>query len=157
MNALIQRKLIIKPSSIHGMGVFAGERLRPGQVIEECHVLVLKEPPFAFRDYTFKFHETQRVLPLGAGAIYNHADQPNAKVVIDPERLLMTVKALCLILPGEEIFISYGKSWFSSRDIAVRKSSWLRRFIAQCRRSATLRFVAVLAMSGIFLNLLKAL
>ncbi len=157
MNALVQRKLIIKPSSIHGLGVFAGERFHPGQVIEECHTLIVPEPPFPFPNYLFKYKQTQRALPLGAGAIYNHADYPNAKARIDPTLLIMTVTASRVILPGEEICISYGKGWFDSRDIEVRKEAWSRRFVAKCRRSATLRFVCVLAMGGIFLSLLKAL
>ena len=155
MNALIQRKLIIKPSSVHGMGVFAGELFQPGEVIEECHLLILSEPPYVFKNYLFLYADNQRALPLGAGSIYNHADSPNATYAFDVAHSLMRVKTIKRILPGEEIFIPYGKTWFNSRKMPVKKEAWHRRCARLMRHSSLARFCVVLTMSVLVLNLLK--
>lgn len=127
MSRLIQRQIWVQASPIHGRGVFAGEPLTAGEIIEECHTLPVTRETRALCNYVFKSTDTESVLPLGAGAIYNHADSPNAKFKMDPDRAVLIVQATRPIEVGEEIFISYGKDWFDSRRIQpMQRSSWYR-------------------------------
>ena len=43
MNLLIPTKIEIKPSPGKGMGVFAIDVIEVGEVIEECHFVILKD------------------------------------------------------------------------------------------------------------------
>lgn len=51
----------------------------------------------------------------GFGVIYNHSDDPNADYTINMKNRVTTIKANRTIRKGEEILLSYGDEWFSSR------------------------------------------
>ena len=53
----------------------------------------------------------------GFGIIYNHADNPNATYSLNLKNSIATIKATRKITKGEEIFVSYGEEWFSSRGL----------------------------------------
>lgn len=137
-------QLLVKPSPIHGYGVFAEQRIEANETIEECHILIAKKEDPACGDYYF-YGQDNTVLPLGLGSIYNHSDNPSASFVYDPERQLLIFRALREINQGEEIFVSYGKSWFTSRQIKPLQTSWHFK----CRQAvfgmpSLIRFLVVL-------------
>ena len=112
---LIKAKLDVKGSSKHGRGVFAGETIKKGRVIEQCYLIVSKGRERALEDYYFQAKKGKFVILTGCGIIYNHADEPNADYDFNLKRNIATFKATQTIRKGEEINISYGPKWFSSR------------------------------------------
>jgi SET domain-containing protein len=126
---LVQNKLMVKKSLIHGYGVFCEENIYPGDVIEECHVLIDPILEDALGNYTFRCGDSPAIIPLGFGCIYNHSDDNNAYFYLDKEQHLMIYKATKFISKGEEIFISYGPNWFGSRNAkAKRIPLWRKSF-----------------------------
>lgn len=139
MSRLIQRQVWVKTSPIHGRGVFAGEAFSPGEIIEECHTLHVGPEIKSLSNYVFKCKGAPVMLPLGAGAIYNHADEPNAKFKMDLDRQVLVVQACRAIACGDEIFISYGKGWFDSRHVQPMQRSMVYRIKRWIRRSTVPR------------------
>lgn len=126
-NQLKINKLIVKPSSIHGLGVFADTDIQAGEIIEECYTLVASDDP-ELNHYLFSWEDSKKhAIPLGFGCIYNHAEDPNARHESDYQLRIMTIKANRFIPKGEEIFISYGKYWFDSRNMPMKKLSLFRK------------------------------
>lgn len=111
---LFQHNLIVKKSSLHGYGVFAGKTFKKGEIIEECYILVTKGGDKKLEDYYFDVGGKNAIF-TGFGVIYNHSEEPSADYFINAKRLLVTFKANRTIRKDEEIFISYGDKWFSDR------------------------------------------
>lgn len=111
---LVQAPLIVKKSSRHGYGVFAGKRFKEGDLIEECYILITRGKDKALENYYFDVNGKYALL-TGFGCIYNHSEDPNADYRYNEKRKLFTFKAEKTIRKGEEIFISYGEDWFSDR------------------------------------------
>lgn len=118
---LTQNKLVVKKSSMHGYGVFAEKNLKKGELIEECYALISRGGDKKLEDYYFDAKGKYALL-TGFGSIYNHSDEPNAEYDINPKKCLAVIKADKAIRKGEEIFVSYGEEWFSSRGLKPKKS-----------------------------------
>lgn len=120
---LFQSKIYVKKSSTHGFGVFADKTFRKGEKIEECYIIISKGGDKTLDDFYFEV-KTKRgkyALFTGFGSIYNHSEAPNADYFINAKRNIVTIKADKTIHRGEEIFISYGDEWFSSRGLKPKK------------------------------------
>jgi SET domain-containing protein len=118
--SLLQRKISVKKSNIHGYGVFAAENIKAGDIIEECYVLLVTSQLSDLSNYYFQADDdVKSAIPLGFGCIYNHSNEPNAGYKYDSERQLMVFTAKRDIQKGSEIFTSYGQSWFDSRRLPV--------------------------------------
>ncbi len=113
---LFVNKLVVKKSKLHGYGVFADKKLRKGEIIEECYIIISKGGDEILEDYYFDV-KGKYALFTGFGIIYNHSEEPNADYIINAKRHLVTIKADRTIQKGEEIFLSYGDEWFTSRDM----------------------------------------
>ncbi len=116
----------VRPSLLAGRGVFAVRDIKDGALIEECPVIFINAHVPELDDYIIRWGEEERdddllALPLGYGACYNHADDPNAYWDTDLERALMIVYAARDIAANEEILITYGTAWFSKRDWVAKK------------------------------------
>jgi len=114
--SLFQNKLFVKKYSLRGYGVFAGKMIRKGEKIEECYIIITRGKDKALEDYYFDVNGKNAIL-TGYGIIYNHSDEPNADYTLNLKKRIATIKAEQTIRKGEEIFISYGKNWFSSRKL----------------------------------------
>lgn len=115
-------KVEVKSSPIHGMGVFAIEEIKAGELIEECHLIPIPDlriqynkmignfmHEYAFRyPSTIKLKQITEVLPLGNGCIYNHSDDNNAYWTDHPDYFAFQYIALRDISVGEEICTYYG-------------------------------------------------
>lgn len=112
--ALFQNEVIVKKSSTHGYGVFAGKKIRKGEKIEECYVLLSRGGDRGLEDYYFDARGKHAIF-TGYGSIYNHATNPNADYTINMKRKVATIIAERTIQKGEEIFVSYGEKWFKDR------------------------------------------
>jgi SET domain-containing protein len=147
-------RLMVKKSPIHGYGVFAAQTISAGATIEECHVVNVGEGQRELWDYYFNKGNEERILVLGNGSIYNHANQPNAKHVFDLTNQLMVFSALKPIGIGEEICISYGKSWFDARELNIKTPSLWFRVRRQFKRCQWLfRFALVTSFGWLVLHL----
>jgi SET domain-containing protein len=113
---VFRRKISIKKSSVHRYGVFADENIKVNAVIEKCPIVIFNtDEKSLLGDYTFTHKENGQLLALGYGSLYNHSSQPNASYSLDSENDLFVFYASRSIKKGEEIYISYGESWFESR------------------------------------------
>lgn len=121
--ALFSAKLQVKKSPIHGYGVFAQENLYPNDLIEECYVIFPEKNHDCYGDYQFQAGDAGGLL-LGFGCIYNHSKNPNADYIYDSESSVCQFKAIRPIQCDEEILISYGKDWFSSRHMQLKEYSF---------------------------------
>jgi hypothetical protein len=101
-----------------GYGVFAIDDIRDNEIIEECNVIEVPRDEVkgaVIMDYMFKIGDGLYVLALGCGSLYNHRNQPNAMWTYDAEKKLLVIKSVRPIEMGEQIFISYGRDYFSTR------------------------------------------
>lgn len=121
MKALFQNEIYVKKSATHGYGVFAGKTIRKGQKIEECYIIVSKGGDKTLEDYYFDVKGKYGIF-TGFGVIYNHSEDPNADYKINAKRRIATIVAMRTIKKGEEIFVSYGDEWFSSRGFKEKKT-----------------------------------
>lgn len=113
---LVRNQIFVKKSSLHGYGVFAGKKLRKGEIIEECYIIISRGGDKKLEDYYFDV-ERKYAIFTGFGIVYNHSEDPNADYHINAKRKLVTIVADRTIQKGEEIFISYGADWFKSRKL----------------------------------------
>jgi uncharacterized protein len=120
MELKVATKIEIKTSPGKGMGVFATEPIREGEVIEECHLIKLPtkkwEKSSLMIDYRFCYpmgdNWEDYVLPLGYGCIYNHSDNNNAMWRNHPIYRAFQFYAVRDIEPGEEICTNYGSGYY---------------------------------------------
>ncbi len=118
---LFQNKLIVKKSPLHGYGVFALKNLKKGEVIEECYIIISKGGDKTLEDYYFDVKGKYGLI-TGFGIIYNHSEEPNADYAFNVKNRLAVFKANKSIKKGDEIFVSYGDEWFSSRGLKSKKT-----------------------------------
>ncbi len=124
-------KIYIADSTTSGKGIFAGEDIKAGEVIEEVPVILLPEEEISdlaktkLLDYFFAWGEKleQAAIALGYGSLYNHSYKPNAKFVENYSKNTITYSAIKDIKKEEEILINYNgdpkdlrKLWFLARD-----------------------------------------
>lgn len=141
-NELKRRSIIVRPSSIHGYGVFAAEEIVANEVVEECMVLMSDSSHPSLGNYYFLV-DKKRGLALGYGSIYNHAEEPNTGYIFDKERSILTFFAMRNIAPGEEILVFYGPRWFKERSVPVKKPSWRYRLTHSKPLASICRFLLV--------------
>lgn len=147
--ALISLPLQIRPSLISGRGIFAVKKIKKGEIIEECPVLLMTEDCPSLSNYYFNWSDNPhvRALPLGYGLLYNHSDTPNAKWQIDPDQKIITFTALYNIPADDEIFINYGDNWFEARVMIAKfyKYKRIKRVIGIVIKTA----IVALALVGL--------
>lgn len=99
-----------------GRGVFAGERILKGALIEQCPVVALKDAKDRNRlrktglvNYYFLWGDKRdhAAICLGWGSVYNHSFEPNARYEKAMEDHRMDFYALRDIEAGEEILVNY--------------------------------------------------
>lgn len=115
----------IRESTIHRYGVFAVKAIKPGQLIEECPIIIVDKNVDDLKNYLFKWETKEpnkAAIALGYGCVYNHATNPNAEHEYDTDKQMIIFKAERFIAPGEEIFISYGQTWFADRGMKELKT-----------------------------------
>jgi len=116
----INSKIEVRESPIHGMGVFAKENIKSGEIIENCHFTILEQKFFdinkKLQEYVFaypKINAKNSVVVWGYGSIYNHSKNNNADWIVDEEKNVFTFFTLRDIKKGEEICINYGEGYKS--------------------------------------------
>lgn len=118
-------KIGVGNSKIAGKGVFCVEPIKSDECFEVASILLLpysEVQKTTMMDYVFKVEESLYAIAFGNVSLYNHRNQPTARWSIDVDTQTITLKANRDILPGEEIFISYGKKYWQTREISAKKS-----------------------------------
>ena len=157
MQTLSPQGLVIKPSPIHGYGVFADKIFKQNSIIEKCYAIISNGKDASLKNYYYQAAEIC-FLPSGCGLLYNHADIPNACYYFDEARQLLVFEAVRDISPGEEIVIYYGENWFSRRKLSVKKMPrWCKflRFSLGVPLRTTLIIIALL-LANQWLHVLAA-
>ena len=116
MRILPPTKIYVSHSPIHGLGVFASEIIKEGEIIEECPYLDLGipkgQPSSILGDYRFNWPQGNewelQVLGLGWGSLYNHSDNPNAAWRSNFINNTFEFFATRDIQPQEEVLVWYG-------------------------------------------------
>jgi hypothetical protein len=118
----ISQDLYLKTSKLggkYGRGVFSNKNFEVGDVIEMAPYIedLTSNYKGIIRDYIFKksIDSDKSVVAFGYGSMYNHSDIPNASWKVVDEY----VKITCVkpIKKDEEIFLSYGKQYWTSRNL----------------------------------------
>jgi SET domain-containing protein len=124
--------LRVSPSPLHGLGVFAEQAIKPGQVVEICPTIFIPEAEeehlerTILREYAYPW-EGGRIMVLGYGSIYNHSAVANSDYTAFEEPAygvgVHVVSAARPIEAGEEITVNYtgvignhSNLWFSDRS-----------------------------------------
>jgi SET domain-containing protein len=110
--------VVIKPSSLHGNGVFAQQLFKPGAVIEIAPVILMEQADKDFLQttmlYSYYFLVGDKRFPvalgLGYSSLYNHAYNANAVYSISLKNASIKITACQLIEPGQEITLNYNGS-----------------------------------------------
>ena len=120
-------KTRIQQTPLKGLGVFAVNHIKQGEIIERCPVLIvskanrqnLYEQHGILRNYTFQWAE-DIAITWGYGSLYNHSSRPNAIYYRDLQSNTMIFQSLIDISPGEEICTSYGNdSYFETKNYKI--------------------------------------
>jgi len=117
----------VAPSTRHGRGVFAAERIGRGVEIERCPVLIVPGnratalDRAGLRGYCYEWGR-DLALALGHGSLYNHSFRPNAECEALLDEGVLVIRSRRVIEPGEEITLDYTGArnrkslWFDAVD-----------------------------------------
>jgi SET domain-containing protein len=119
-------KNYIGKSKIGGRGVFAGKCYKKDDIVEISPCIKDKIGAFnnsILKDYIFAYKNDYHILSFGYGSMYSHNDNPNLSYITSEETdgVYMTFIANRNINKDEELFISYGQTWWNSRDDRITK------------------------------------
>jgi SET domain-containing protein len=124
---------------IKGWGVFAWHDIGKNSLIEVAPVVVypkklidvalwacqaegIPNADLKIDQYTIGWQENV-AFPLGWTGLYNHSDNPNCQFIADYEKSMLGIQTLRDIKADEQLFVSYGKTWFEEKGY-ITKSSW---------------------------------
>jgi len=123
-------KIGVGTSNVDERGVFCTDYIKTGECFEVAHLLIVPGSEVkgtTLMDYVFKINDDEYAVAFGSASMYNHRNQPSAEWKINREKKTISFFALRDIQPGEEIYISYGKKYWRSRDISAETSPTLNQ------------------------------
>jgi uncharacterized protein len=121
----VWRKVGVGQSSVDKRGVFSVDYIKEGEIFEAAPIVIVPADEVketSLIDYAFKVGTDEYAIAFGNASLYNHRNQPSAEWRVDLEKKVINFVALHDIEPGEEIFISYGKTYWQSRDVSAKVS-----------------------------------
>lgn len=111
----------VKPSSVHGRGVFATRSIAADEVVHVAPVLLFSDEEYEHLaetllvDYVFEWHQGGVALALGVGGLFNHDSKANLRYELcdndDPAQPGHSYVAERRIKKGEELTINYGDEY----------------------------------------------
>lgn len=126
MSEFFEEHFLVSGSTISGAGngLFAKVKIKPcdtighytGEVLSDDEV---NNEPYVDSDYILwvcKDHNIVGEGPLAGYTRYiNHSDEPNGRIVVSTRWKKARIEAIKKILPGDEIFIDYGPSYWEAK------------------------------------------
>tara|TARA_Y100000592_G_scaffold100145_1_gene178835 strand:- start:3819 stop:4199 length:381 start_codon:yes stop_codon:yes gene_type:complete len=110
----IHKGIHVKKSKGRGWGVFTTEKIKKGDIVEECiipyDVLPIGSTAMQNYRYVWPSRETYSAycIALGFGCIYNHSSKnPNIDWDIDSDERIMRFTAIKDIKAGDELMFDY--------------------------------------------------
>jgi len=106
-------------------GVFSVDHIKKGECFEVAPIILVPTEDIngtTVMDYAFKIDDNQYAIAFGSASLYNHRNQPSAEWHIDVDKKIISFYALKDIESSEEIFISYGKAYWNTREISAKVS-----------------------------------
>ena len=111
----------VRPSPLHGRGVFAVRRIEVDEVVHVAPVLLFSDEEYdhlaetLLVDYVFEWHEGGVALALGVGGLFNHDADANCRYELcdddDPAKPAHVYVAERTIKKGDELTINYGDEY----------------------------------------------
>ena len=114
---VLNSTVYIAESRYGGRGVFANRNIRKNEIVEIAPYIQTPHETVkgTFLDYVFSKNKYDSVLCFGNISMINHSDDPNVYITIGDENA--TITAYCDIQKDQELLISYGPKYWSSRDL----------------------------------------
>lgn len=117
--------LYISEATGMGRGVFTSESLPADTVVEIAPVIVMRPGDQAIldktllHDYIFEWGEERDrcAVALGYVSVYNHAFESNCEYEMDFEAGTITVRTICAVQAGDQLFINYNGDWNDTRSL----------------------------------------
>jgi SET domain-containing protein len=116
---MIQPFLTVAETSNRGRGVFTSENIPADTILEISPVIVMGREERVLLDQT-KLHDyifewdaekKQCCMAMGYVPVYNHSHTSNCEYEMDFDAETITIKSICDIAAGEELFINYNGDW----------------------------------------------
>jgi hypothetical protein len=122
---MILPSLFISGSPGRGRGVFTGEALSKGIVVEVSPVIVMSREERGMldqtllHDYIFIWGGNQEQCCLGLGylSLYNHDYQANCDYEMEFDQALIRITTIREIKQGQELCINYNGNWNDARPV----------------------------------------
>ena len=121
---VLNSNIYVKKSVIggkYGRGIFANKDFAVDEIIEMSPYIEDSNDNFRgiMKDYIFGKDDKTSIVVFGYASLYNHADKPNSRWKITEDHFV--IKAIKPIKKDEEIFISYGSNYWTSRENYIKK------------------------------------
>lgn len=108
------QKVIVQQSKVaKGLGVFATNNIKKGELIENAPLLLMDMNEFEHIKktklyyYFFEYTNKHFAVALGYGSLYNHSYTPNSRYLYNFKARCLKIIAIKNIKKGEEIFFNY--------------------------------------------------
>ena len=105
-------KLEVCSSVTHRWGVFAKDKIKCHEILEEAPYFAVPEHEVeaapSCEVYTYWLEDGYSLIGMGYAGLYNHSFKPNATYHVDKVNEIITHYATEDIEPGDEIVINYG-------------------------------------------------
>jgi hypothetical protein len=128
--------LYIRNNGLAIDGVFSNRKLKKGETIECCPVIVFSQKDVEFLKYTnlYNYYALKGkggvpdVLPLGFGSVYNHSSPSNAEYKLDLIKKTLTIISVCSIDADVEITINYNGEFDDDSPVAFAAKDKIYEF-----------------------------
>lgn len=103
-----------------GDGVYSKIAIPEGTIVEKANVMPMPSKNIfdtPMMDYVFDnpYKKGEFLIAFGFGSMYNHSDNPHMTYAYCQDENKIIFTAIRDIVPNEEIYISYGTSWWKTR------------------------------------------
>lgn len=122
---MILPSLFIAPVEGKGRGVYTGEDLPKGTVVEVSPVIVMTGSErllldkTALHDYIFEWgpRRDHCCMALGYISVYNHSYSSNCEYEMDYDYVTISIRTVRSIPAGEELTINYNGTWNNKKKV----------------------------------------